>query len=59
MSDLDKDAKLTCTICRVKQELYCRIVYSQGERVCIDCKKETEISDKAAFDRFQNQRGIY
>ena len=59
MNDKDLDVKLTCTICRKKQELSCRMVYSRGERVCVDCKKDTQASDNAAFDRFQASRGIY
>jgi hypothetical protein len=50
---------LTCTRCNEAQEFYCRIVYSQGDRVCVDCKKETQASDNLAFDRHQNSRGIY
>lgn len=58
---MDKDLKvrLTCTICQKVKEHYCQIVYSQGDRVCTDCKKETQAADNAAFDRFQNSRGIY
>ena len=50
---------LTCTRCKKTQEYYFRIVYSQGDKVCVDCKKETQSSDNRAFDRFQNSRGIY
>jgi hypothetical protein len=55
----DKKTELTCTRCKEIQEFYCRIVYSQGDRVCLDCKEETQASDNRAFDRFQNSRGIY
>jgi hypothetical protein len=55
----DQTTELTCTRCKEVQEFYCRIVYSQGDRVCLDCKEETQASDNRAFDRFQNSRGIY
>ena len=50
---------LTCSRCNKVQEMYCQIVYSQGDRVCLDCKKITQESDNKAFDSFQNSRGIY
>ena len=43
--------KLTCTRCNETKERYDQIVYSQGDRVCTDCKKETQASDNRAFDR--------
>lgn len=43
--------QLTCSICLVIQETYADIVYSQGDRVCLECKKLTQASDDAAFDR--------
>jgi len=43
--------KLTCTRCETTVETYSEIVYSQGDRVCIGCKKETLAGDKYAFDR--------
>ena len=45
---------LTCTMCGEKQETYSEIVFSQGDRVCLDCKKITLPSDKRAFDRYIN-----
>ena len=44
-------AGLMCTRCKVEQKHFCEIVYSQGEKVCLECKKETLESDKRAFDR--------
>ena len=41
----------TCTQCGEEQDTYSEIVYSQGNRVCLTCKKENEPSDKKAFDR--------
>lgn len=49
MSDLDKN--LTCTMCKERKETHSEIVYSQGDRVCLDCKKITQPADNAAFDR--------
>ena len=48
--------KLTCTICSEVQETHASIVYSQGDRVCIDCKKGTQLADNRAFDVFINSR---
>ncbi len=44
-------AGLTCSRCKVVQKYSCEIVYSQGDKVCLECKKETLKSDKMAFDR--------
>ena len=44
-------AGLTCSRCKVVQKHFCDIVYSQGNKVCLECKKETLESDKRAFDR--------
>ncbi len=49
--DEETKAKLTCTRCETTVDTYSEIVYSQGDRVCIDCKKETLAGDKHAFDR--------
>lgn len=43
--------KLTCTRCLKTKEFYSEIVYSQGDRVCTDCKESTLDADKRAFDR--------
>jgi hypothetical protein len=43
---------LVCTRCGAKKEMYCHIVYSQGSRVCLDCKQITLESDKRAFDNY-------
>ena len=51
MTDAEKKKELTCTRCWEVQETYSEIVYSQGKRVCLECKKETLESDKRAFDR--------
>ena len=48
--------QLTCTRCNKVKELLCQIVYSQGDRVCLDCKKETQFSDDRAFDRDMRYR---
>lgn len=42
---------LTCTKCGEVKEQYSSIVYSQGNRVCLDCKEENKEADKYAFDR--------
>jgi hypothetical protein len=44
--------KLTCTRCNKVSETYCGIVYSQGDRVCLECKKETQQDDNRAFDNY-------
>lgn len=49
MSNFKKE--LTCTMCDETKETFSEIVYSQGSRVCLDCKKITQQSDNAAFDR--------
>ena len=43
--------ELTCTRCEKVVETYSEIVYSQGDRVCTECKKETQADDNCAFDR--------
>lgn len=43
--------ELTCTRCQETKETYAEIVYSQGSKVCLDCKKITQPSDNRAFDR--------
>lgn len=45
------EKKLTCTMCLGVKETFAEIVYSQGDRVCIDCKKVTQQADNLAFDR--------
>ena len=54
MTDLKKE--LTCTRCEEVKETYAEIVYSQGDRVCIDCKKITKAGDNRAFDECMNAR---
>jgi hypothetical protein len=41
---------LTCTRCGEIKETYSEIVYSQGNKVCLDCKEELKVSDKHVFD---------
>jgi hypothetical protein len=48
--------KLRCTLCKSVKETYSEIVYSQGDRVCTDCKKLTLEGDKRAFDRDMSLR---
>ena len=43
--------ELTCTMCGDLQETSSEIVYSQGNRVCLDCKEITLPDDNRAFDR--------
>lgn len=51
MDDLNEIKKdLTCTLCHETQETYSEIVYSQGRRVCISCKKDTQKADDYQFD---------
>lgn len=45
------DEDLTCTMCHTRKETYSEIVYSQGSRVCTDCKILTQDDDNRAFDR--------
>lgn len=52
----DLKERLTCTRCHKVKETLSEIVYSQGDRVCTDCKKETLASDKRAFDRDMEAR---
>ncbi len=47
---------LTCTRCGELKETYSEIVYSQGNRVCTDCKKETQQSDNYAFDSYMRTK---
>lgn len=48
---MEEQKHLTCTRCGEVKQTYSEIVYSQGDKVCLDCKKETLESDKRAFDR--------
>ena len=50
---MDENTKkhLTCTMCGITKETYSEIVYSQGDRVCLDCKKITQEADNRAFNR--------
>lgn len=50
--DKYKKDQLTCTRCGELQERWEQIVYSVGNRVCIDCKKETQESDNKAYDNW-------
>ena len=49
---------LTCSRCGVVAETYSGIVYSQGDKVCLDCKKECQPSDNNAFDRDMRLREL-
>lgn len=53
---MNVNPKLRCTMCDKTKERYDQIVYSQGRRVCTDCKKITQESDNRAFDRDMNSR---
>jgi len=44
--------QLTCTKCGELQGTHSEIVYSQGDLVCLDCKKENQQSDNNAYDRW-------
>lgn len=48
----NKLKNLTCTRCEEVKEQYSSLVYSQGDLVCLDCKKETQASDNRAFDNY-------
>lgn len=50
------EIQLTCTMCHTVKEMHCQIVYSQGDRVCLDCKKITLAGDNRAFDNYINSR---
>ena len=56
MSELTSEEFRTCSRCGEVVETYSEIEYSQGDRVCRDCKKETLESDKRAFDRDMRYR---
>lgn len=58
VSDKRKRLKrdLTCTRCGKQQEMYCQITYSQGDRVCLECKKESRQADRDAYDRWATSR---
>ena len=49
---------LTCTRCGGIKETYAEIVYSQGDRVCTDCKKRAAPGDKLAFDGYMKSKEI-
>jgi len=49
---------LTCTLCGTTKETYSEIVYSQGDRVCLDCKKITQPADNLAFDSYMKSKEI-
>ena len=49
---------LTCTRCGDTKETYAEIVYSQGDRVCTNCKKELLPGDKLAFDGYMKSKEI-
>ena len=57
---MDEDTKkhLTCTMCGEVKETYSEVVYSQGNRVCLDCKKITQPADNHAFDSYMKSREI-
>lgn len=46
--------ELICSRCKKEVQTYSEIVYSQGDRVCEECKEETLQSDKNAFDRYMH-----
>ncbi len=48
--------RLRCTICKAVKQTYSEIVYSEGDRVCTECKKTTLESDKMSFDYYMNSR---
>ena len=52
LKELSKEEFLTCTRCGTVQIYHTHIVYSTGDRVCIDCKKESEESDRKKYDRW-------
>lgn len=54
--DKNTNTRLICTMCKKTKETYSEIVYSQGERVCQNCKKITQPADNAAFDRYMGSR---
>ena len=41
-----------CTRCGVEIYLPCDVRMSQGEKVCIECKKQTQAADNLAYDRW-------
>ena len=50
------DENLRCTLCRKVYATHCRLVYSQGRLVCLECKKETQADDNRYFDRDMDLR---
>ncbi len=47
---------LTCTQCNKVVETYSEIVYSQGDKVCLECKEDNQQGDNRAFDRDMDLR---
>jgi hypothetical protein len=51
-----KNKDLKCTQCGSIKKYYSEIVYSQGNKVCTDCKELNRESDNKAYDRFITSR---
>ena len=59
MTTIDQLTKdLTCTMCGKVKQTYAEIVYSQGSKVCHDCKKITQPGDNAAFDSYMKSKEL-
>jgi len=58
MSEADIRKDLTCSRCHEVQETYSEIVYSQGYKVCLECKKGSQRGDNWSFDIYMNSRII-
>jgi len=56
---MEKIERLTCTQCGAVKEQYSSIEYSQGRRVCTDCKKSNKASDDRAYDRYIETRWMH
>ena len=56
MNGMGKD--LNCTMCKKTKERFSEIVYSQGSRVCLDCKSISQLADNSAFDRDMRLREL-
>ena len=56
---MEKIKRLTCTQCGAVKEHYSDMKYSQGRRVCTDCKKSNKGSDDRAYDRYMETRWMH
>ena len=56
MGNCSYELENKCSQCGKEKETSSEIVYSQGKKVCIDCKQVNQGSDNRAFDRDMGHR---